>query len=112
MNKGANLSVVDMRRAARHSVDHVVIAEHRTLGDIKTHIVNISANGFMTEGEMPLAKGERISLRLPVIGSMEAHLIWSLGGRSGFQLERIIRLSEFTEMVDAMQPRSSPRKYR
>ncbi|MEO1045099.1 MAG: PilZ domain-containing protein [Pseudomonadota bacterium] len=112
MNKGANLSVVDQRQGARHSVDHVVIAEHRTLGDIKTHIVNISANGFMTEGEMPLGKGERISLRLPVIGNMEAHMIWSLGGRSGFQLERIIRFNEFTEMVEAMQPRSSPKKYR
>lgn len=112
MNKGANLSVVDMRRAARHSVDHVVIGEHRTLGDIKVHIVNISANGFMTEGDMPLAKGERLSLRLPTIGNMEAHLIWSLGGRAGFQFERIVRLNEFTNMVEALQPRSSPRKYR
>ncbi|MEM1131611.1 MAG: PilZ domain-containing protein [Pseudomonadota bacterium] len=112
MNKGANLSVVDQRSAARHSVDYTVIAEHRTLGDIKAHIVNISANGFMTEGDMPLQKGERLSLRMPVIGMIEAHMIWSLGGRAGFQLERIIRPAEFTEMVEALQPRSSPRKYR
>ncbi|WOE74110.1 PilZ domain-containing protein [Alterisphingorhabdus coralli] len=112
MSKGANLSVMDQRAAARHSVDFVVIGEHRSLGDIKAHIVNVSANGFMTEGDMPLQKGERLSLRLPVAGMIEAHLIWSLGGRSGFQFERILRPNDFIDMVEAMQPRATVRKYR
>lgn len=102
MSRGAKLAVVEKRQAARHVVSHPTIAEHRHLGDIKTHIVNISANGFMTEGEMPLAKGERITVRLPVIGRIEAHLIWSLGGRAGFQLERVIRLNEFNQMVEQL----------
>lgn len=102
MSRGAKLAVVEQRRAARHAVSHPTIAEHRHLGDIKTHIVNISANGFMTEGDMPLAKGERITVRLPVIGRIEAHLIWSLGGRAGFQLERVIRLNEFNQMIDQL----------
>lgn len=104
MTNGAKLAIIEQRRAARHAVDHVAIAEHRHLGDIKTHIVNISANGFMTEGEMPLAKGERIIVRFPVVGRIEAHLIWSLGGRSGFQMERVIKLQEFSQMIDAIQP--------
>lgn len=108
MSRGAKLAVVEKRHAARHAVNHATIAEHRHLGDIKTHIVNISANGFMTEGEMPLAKGERITVRLPVIGRIEAHLIWSLGGRCGFQLERVIRLNEFNEMVDALGSNTGP----
>lgn len=112
MARGANLSVMDMRNAARHSVDHVTIAEHRSLGDIKVHIVNISANGFMTEGDMPLQKGERITVRLPSLGQMEAHLIWTLGGRCGFQLERIVRQSEFGELVKALKSSISPGKYR
>lgn len=112
MTRGANLSVMDMRQGARHSVDHVVIAEHRTMGDIKTHIINVSANGFMTEGEMPLQKGERITVRLPAIGQMEAHLIWSLGGRCGFQLERIIRQGEFNDLVKALKPGEQTTKFR
>lgn len=104
MDRGASLSVVDQRRAARHTVDFMAIAEHRQLGDIKTHIVNISATGFMTEGEMPLGKGERITVRLPVVGRIEAHLIWELGGRAGFQMERVIRLAEFNEMLEQLQP--------
>ncbi len=112
MTRGANLSVMDMRQAARHSVDHVVIAEHRSMGDIKVHIVNISANGFMTEGDMPLQKGERITVRLPSLGQLEAHLIWSLGGRSGFQLERIIRQNEFSELIKALKPGAGTQKFR
>jgi len=110
MSKGAKLAIVEKRRAARHSVDYVTIAEHRNIGDIKTHIVNISANGFMTEGEMPLAKGERITVRLPVIGRIEAHLIWSLGGRSGFQMERVIRLNEFMELIEALNASTATRR--
>lgn len=108
MSRGAKLAVVEKRYAARHAISHATIAEHRHLGDIKTHIVNISANGFMTEGEMPLAKGERITVRLPVIGRIEAHLIWALGGRCGFQLERVIRLNEFSDMVDALGATPAP----
>jgi len=103
---------MDKRQAARHSVDHVVIAEHRTKGDIKAHIVNISANGFMTEGDMPLQKGERITIRLPAVGQLEAHLIWALGGRAGFQLERIIRHNEFDALIEALNPSATPNKYR
>ncbi len=112
MNKGANLSVVDLRRAARHAVDHAIIAEHRQLGDIKTHIINISDNGFMTEGPMPLGKGERITIRLPVAGRIEAHLIWEVGGRCGFQFERVIRLNEFLDMVEMLNPASNARRGR
>ena len=49
MAGGAQLSVPDMRRAARHPVDFPVIGEHRALGDVKLHICNLSAHGFMIE---------------------------------------------------------------
>ncbi|WP_164114452.1 PilZ domain-containing protein [Sphingorhabdus sp. Alg239-R122] len=104
MKQGANLSVVDQRRAARHAINHSAIAEHRLLGDIKTHIVNISDNGFMTEGDMPIGKGERITVRLPILGQIEAHMIWTVGGRCGFQFERVIRLNEFLDMVEVLNP--------
>ena len=52
MASGAQLTVTDLRRAARHPVDHKVIGEHRRLGDLHLHVVNISAHGFMTEGQL------------------------------------------------------------
>ncbi|MCX7864037.1 MAG: PilZ domain-containing protein [Novosphingobium sp.] len=104
MGAGAQLSVTDKRRATRYPVDHKLIAEHRQLGDIHLRIVNISAQGFMALGDMPLGRGERLTIRLPVIGRIEAHLIWSHDERSGFQFERIIRLDDFMKLIDALQP--------
>ena len=109
MAGGAQLSVTDLRQAARHPVDFPVLAEHRRLGDIHMHITNISSNGFMVEGEMPIGRGERVMLRLPEIGRIEAHVIWVSEGRAGLQFERILRPDAFAAMVGHMQPRAKPR---
>lgn len=112
MTAGAQLTVTDKRRATRHPVDYPVIAEHRRLGDLHLHIVNLSAQGFMSQGELPLERGERLVMRLPVIGRIEAHMIWAHEGRAGFQFERIIRVDDFLKLVDTVQPnpRLRPRR--
>lgn len=101
-----------MRRAARHPVVYPVIAEHRRLGDIHMQIANLSAQGFMAKSVSDLGRGERITVRLPVVGRIEAHLIWQVDDRAGFQFERIIRLDEFTKLIDTLQPnpRLRPRR--
>lgn len=109
---GAQLTVTDMRRAARHPVDHRVIGEHRVHGDVHIHIVNISAHGFMVEGDLPFGRGERVTIRLPQVGRIEAHLIWSTENRSGFQFERIVRLDDFIKMIDTLQPNPRLRRTR
>jgi hypothetical protein len=104
MAGGAQLSVPDMRRAARHPVDHPVIGEHRTQGDIQLHICNLSAHGFMVDGAPALARGDRVIIRLPLIGRIEAYCIWTTEDRAGFQFERIIRLDDFMAMIEELQP--------
>ncbi len=112
MSVGAQLSVTDMRRAARHPVDCPVIGEHRRLGDMHLHIVNISAQGFMVDGAVPLGRGERVTIRLPKVGRIEAHLIWVGEDRAGFQFERIIRPEDFFVLIDLLQPNPRLRKSR
>ena len=112
MNAGAQLTVPDKRRAIRHPVDHKLIAEHRQLGDVHLHIINVSAQGFMSVGELELGRGERLTVRLPVVGQIEAHLIWSHDGRAGFQFERIIRLDDFLKLIDTLQPNPRLRRRR
>ena len=105
MGLGAQLSVTDLRRSSRHPVDFRLIAEHRQRGDLQLHIVNLSAHGFMTLGsDLGLGRGERVNVRLPHIGRIEAHLIWISGDRAGFQFERIIRVTEFMALIDELQP--------
>jgi hypothetical protein len=112
MATGAQLTVTDLRRATRHPIDHKVIGEHRRLGDVHMHITNISAHGFMTDGELALGRGERVVIRLPVVGRIEAHLIWLAEDRAGFQFERIIRLEDFMGLIDALQPNPRLRRSR
>ena len=112
MGAGAQLTVTDLRRAARHPVDYKVIGEHRRLGDVHLHVVNVSAHGFMVEGELDLTRGERVIIRLPELGRIEAHLIWIAEGRAGFQFERIVRLEDFIRMIDALQPNPRLRRSR
>ena len=112
MRGGAQLSVTELRRSNRHPVDAQMLAEHRSRGDIPLHIVNISAHGFMTATETGLGRGERLTIRLPHVGRIEAHLIWSLDSRAGFQFERIIRLDDFTRLIEALQPNQRLRRGR
>ncbi len=112
MGAGAQLTVTDLRRAARHPVDYKVIGEHRRLGDVHLHVVNVSAHGFMVEGELDLTRGERVIIRLPELGRIEAHLIWIAEGRAGFQFERIVRIEDFMRMIDALQPNPRLRRSR
>jgi len=110
MGAGAQLSVTDLRRSTRHPVDFRVIGEHRQLGDVHLHIVNLSAHGFMAQADEPgagvfaLGRGERLVIRLPHVGRIEAHLIWTTEDRAGFQFERIVRANEFSALIDTLQP--------
>lgn len=100
----ACLSAVDERKAARHSLDHHVIAQHPRLGEIGLSIANISASGFMATGLPMLRRGDRVAMRLPVIGWIEAHLVWTSVERAGFQFERLLRADDFQDLLAALEP--------
>ncbi|MGN6497272.1 MAG: PilZ domain-containing protein [Tsuneonella sp.] len=112
MSVGAQLSVTDMRRAARHPVDFAVIAEHNVRGDVKLHICNLSAHGFMVDDGQGMTRGDRVMIRLPVVGRIEAYVIWTRDNRAGFQFERIIRLDDFLSVIDEIQPNPRLRRMR
>ena len=112
MSAGANLSVTDMRRAARHPVDFPVIVEHFQHGDLNLHVANISAHGFMVDDAHKLNRGDRVMIRLPIVGRIEAYVIWTRADRAGFQFERIIRLDDFVAMIDTLQPNPRLRRNR
>ncbi len=95
----------DLRRAARHRTEYNVIVESKPHGDRPAHITNVSAHGFMIDNNEIFETGDRIELRLPVVGRIEAHLIWSVENRAGFQFERVIRLPDFLEMLKVVSPR-------
>ena len=110
MASGAQLSVTDQRLSTRHPVDLPMIGEHRRLGDVMLHVINLSTTGFMARGDIDLQRGERITVRLQHIGRIEAFLVWQDSNRAGFQFERILRGDDFLMMIKALQP--NPRLHR
>ncbi len=117
MASGAQLSVTDLRRSPRHPVRFAVTGEHARRGEFPLEIRNISAHGFMASGFAQLeggvmGRGERVTIRLPHAGRIEAHLIWCLDDCAGFQFERIIRFDDFSAMIAAIQPNPRLRRNR
>ncbi|MEP2989045.1 MAG: PilZ domain-containing protein [Parasphingorhabdus sp.] len=90
----------DPRRATRFPVDFATICESRKSGEFNVKMTNVSAHGCQLVHEIEINKGDRIVVRLPIAGRIEAFLIWSHNGRSGFEFERVIRPDEFMEMID------------
>ena len=97
---------LDLRRAMRHRADHQVITESRLHGDRMIHIVNVSAHGFMIDDNPGFERGERIEMRLPVIGRIEALVIWTIEHRAGFQFERVLRLPDFLGLLEVIGRKS------
>ncbi len=96
---------VDLRRAARHRASYDAILESKAHGDCKAHIANISAHGFMIEGNIIFERGDRVELRLPAVGRIEAYMIWSVESRAGFQFERVLRLPDFMALLEKVSPK-------
>jgi PilZ domain len=96
---------MDLRRAARHRANHKVIAESKLHGDQTIHIVNVSAHGFMIDDNRLFERGDRVELRLPVVGRLEALVIWTVESRAGFQFERVVRLPDFLALLEHISPK-------
>lgn len=96
----------DSRRATRFSVDFETICEFHPNQEMTVRIANISANGMMLVDPIDMAKGDRLTVRLPVAGRIEAYLMWSHEGRHGFKFERVIREPDFVAMLDKMNSAS------
>lgn len=95
----------DLRRAARHRASYSTIIEHAG-GETRVHIANLSAHGFMIDDHNGgMERGDRISVRLPVIGRIEAYMVWAMDSRAGFQFERIIRLPDFLALLEHCAPK-------
>lgn len=91
---------MNLRRATRHRTDHKLIAESRRHGDQYIHIVNISAHGFMIDNNPGYERGERVELKLPIVGRIEALVIWTVAQRAGLQFERVLRFPDFLVLLD------------
>jgi hypothetical protein len=100
----AQLSVTDLRMARRHDVACTVWAEHLGRGrELALAVRNISVNGLLIDPSPDLGRGDRLMLRLPALGQIEAYCIWTIDTRAGCQFERILHPGEFVAVLERIK---------
>ena len=68
--------------------------------------VNISADGLLMRFERGLEIGDVVVFRMPIVGRIAAHVIWSLAGKTGVQFEKMIAVEDYLPMIRAMGARA------
>lgn len=77
------VSAIDGRRARRDIVSFRVPLDGPAGMRTAVLIVDISPFGFMSRSGAPLAPGDVVAVKLPVVGARAARIVWSMGGRVG-----------------------------
>lgn len=97
-----NLAHADVRREERDDVHYRARAVGPESRQLALLIVNISPHGLMARCETCFEVGDRIHVNLPVVGSIEAEVRWSLGGRIGCQFDTAIELASYYDLVTTL----------
>lgn len=97
-----NLRPVDERSEPRDEVHYRTRAFGPDNRPLNLLVVNMSARGMMARCDAEYGVGERVRVHLPVIGLIHAEIRWCLGGRMGFQLDRMIGLGDYYALLAAM----------
>jgi hypothetical protein len=97
----AALKTIESRRAARDTVSFRASVAGANGMTGRVFLVDLSPFGFMARGVLPVAAGDVVTLRLPVIGVQSAIIRWSLGGRMGGEFEEPLSAHGYARMLAA-----------
>jgi hypothetical protein len=93
---------IDKRGSPRDEVHYRTRAILPDGQSVQVLVVNMSARGLMARCDAPLVEGDRVRVRLPVVGTVAGDVRWALGGRFGCELEHTIALAPYMMMLAAM----------
>ncbi|MBR0551379.1 PilZ domain-containing protein [Stakelama marina] len=97
-----NLAVRDQRSVDRDEVHYRARAFGPDAKALTLLVVNISPHGLMARAETTYREGEKLRVSLPVAGTVDAEIRWSLGGRIGCQFDPPIDRASYYELLAAM----------
>lgn len=105
LSEPANPALV--RRTGRDLVDFKTsFSTHGGSGDL--HIVNISRLGLMARTQAAIARSERLVVRLPICGDVEALVRWAEDGRIGTEFVTPVCEVQYARMLALMPGRQQP----
>ena len=65
-------------------------------------LVNISADGLLMRFERGLEVGDLVIFKMPIVGRIAARVIWSLGGKTGVQFDRMIPVQDYLPLLKSL----------
>jgi hypothetical protein len=89
------------REVKRDEVDFCVSMRRPREGRADARVVNLSPQGFMVRTDAFFQAGEAVLIDLPVVGEIQAKVIWALGGRVGAQLATPIASDDYEQLLAA-----------
>ncbi|MBD8701727.1 PilZ domain-containing protein [Sphingomonas sp. CFBP 13714] len=92
----------ETRSEPRDEVMHRTRAADSAGTELRLTLVNVSPSGLMARCDGDLDAGERLHVRMPIVGDILAHVRWSLGGRIGCAFDRTIPPKAYYGMLAAM----------
>lgn len=98
----ASLAFRDDRTVGRDEVHYRAKGFGPDARPLPLVIVNMSAMGLMARCDTAYQPGDTITIALPVVGVIVAHIRWSLGGRIGCELDQTIDLADYYELLAIM----------
>lgn len=105
MTKSVRPKTADARVAQRHPVDYIVAASLEPKRRVHLHMVDLSALGFSALHDEGLRPEDSLIMDLPVIGSIQATVVWADGERAGFEFERLICFDELGRLISIIRNR-------
>lgn len=99
--------LVESRRAPRDVVSFRAPLDGPSGERSTSLVVDVSPYGFMCRTTAALQAGDLIAIKLPVVGSNAARVVWSLGGRIGAEFISPIPSEAYPKML-ANAPTDKP----
>jgi hypothetical protein len=101
------VSGIDGRRTQRDIVSFRALLDGPAGMRTAVFMVNISPLGFMSRSAAPLAPGDIVAIKLPVVGARAARIVWSMGGRVGGEFVEPIAADPYRRLL-ASAPNDKP----
>lgn len=93
------------RRELRDPCDLVTSITRGTELRIGARIVDISTDGCCVRSDRKFARDDRIRILLPVVGDIEAHVVWTLQGVFGAVFRLPIDHGTYSRVLAAIKTR-------
>jgi hypothetical protein len=93
----------DDRSEPRDAVHHRARAAHADGRVLPLVVVNTSSGGLMARCEASVEPGDRMTIELPVVGSLPVEVRWALGGRVGCRIVPALALGRYYDMLAGMR---------